>query len=57
MTKGEDYRIQATVTKECWKQLKILAVQREITLQQAVKDVLERSMSKKISKQEDTNEG
>lgn len=56
MTKGDDMRLQTTVTKECWKQLKILAVQRDITLQQAVKEVLEKAMSRKV-KQDEVIEG
>lgn len=39
-------RIVTEVSKDCRKQLKILAIQKDITLQQAVKDILERTMLK-----------
>jgi len=48
----DDKKITASVSHECWKALKILAVQKEVSLQLVVKDVLEKSMSKKIK---DTN--
>lgn len=47
MTK-EEKKITASVSLECWKALKILAVQKEISLQLAVQEVLEKSMQKMI---------
>lgn len=41
-------KITAEVSHECWKALKILAVQMEVSLQVVVADILERSMKKKI---------
>ena len=40
-------KVQTEVSKECWKQLKVIAIQKEISLQRVVQDILERSMSKK----------
>lgn len=42
-----DVRIVTEVTKECRKQLRILAIQKEITLPLVVKEILERAMAKK----------
>lgn len=47
MTKVEK-KITASVSHECWKALKVLAVQKEVSLQLVVQDILERSMQKKI---------
>lgn len=47
MTK-EEKKITASVSHECWKALKVLAVQKEVSLQVVVKEVLERSMSKRV---------
>lgn len=44
----DDKKITASVSHECWKALKVLAVQKEVSLQLVVKEVLEKSMSKKI---------
>lgn len=44
----EDKKVTASINFECWKQLKILAVQKEVNLQAVVKEILERSMLKKI---------
>ena len=51
----EDKKVTASVSHECWKALKILAVQKEVSLQLVVQDILERSMSKKI-KDSNSNE-
>lgn len=40
-------KINVEVSNECWKKLKILSVQKEISLSQCVKDVLERSVQSK----------
>jgi len=47
MSKEEVKSIPAEVSKECWKKLKIVAIQKDISLGQLVKDILERSMSSK----------
>jgi len=44
----EDKKVTASVSHECWKALKVLAVQKEVSLQLVVQDILEKSMSKKI---------
>jgi hypothetical protein len=46
---GNDVRIVAEITKECRKQLRILALQKDTTLPGIVKDILERAMSKKVN--------
>lgn len=43
----DDVRIVTEVSKECRKQLRIIAIQKEITLPLVVKDILERAMAKK----------
>jgi len=45
----EDKKITASVSHECWKALKVLAVQKEVSLQLVVQDILHKSMSKKIN--------
>lgn len=52
---GNLVRIVTAVSKECRKQLRILAIQKETTLTLIVKDILERTMSKKKSSS-DTSE-
>ena len=53
MSKQTDLvRIVTEVSKECRKQLRILAIQKEITLLDATREVLERAMSKKINQVE-----
>lgn len=46
MSKENIKSIPAEVSKECWKKLKIMAIQKDISLGQLVKDILEKSMSK-----------
>lgn len=46
MSKSEK-KVSASVSNDCWKSLKVLAVQREVSLQQVVQDILERYSSKK----------
>ena len=55
MSKENIKPIQPEVSKECWKKLKIVAIQKDITLPQLVKEILERSMSNK--KFEEQNQG
>jgi hypothetical protein len=40
--------INIEVSKECWKVIKKISIDKEITLQEVVRDILERSMQKKI---------
>lgn len=50
----EDKRITTSVSHECWKSLKVLAVQKEVNLQKVVTEVLENYINKlnsKISKE------
>lgn len=47
MSKVELKKINVEVTNECWKKLKILSIQKEVSLPQLVKEVLEKAVSKK----------
>lgn len=47
MSREDLKKVTAEVNKETWKALKVLAVQKEVSLQQVVQDILEKSMSKK----------
>lgn len=42
-------RVTTEVSKECRKQLRILAIQKDMTLSEVINDVLERAMSKKMN--------
>ncbi len=45
-----DKRVTATISEDTWKSLKIIALQKSLSLQDVIKDVLERSMSKHMKK-------
>jgi hypothetical protein len=47
MSKEELKKVTTEVSNECLKKLKIISIQKEITLAQYIRDVLERSVSKK----------
>ena len=47
MSKEELKKVGTEVSNECLKKLKIIAIQKEITLAECVRDILERSVSKK----------
>lgn len=49
-------KVNAEVTVECWKSLKKLAIDKDISLQDLVKEILERSMSKKKFEEVKVNE-
>jgi macrodomain Ter protein organizer (MatP/YcbG family) len=49
-------KVYASVSKECWKKLRITAVQKDVGLSEAVKDILERAMSKKSVEEVDVRE-
>jgi len=46
MSKDEIKSIKVDLTKEVWKRLKILSVQKDISLQELIKDILEKSIKK-----------
>lgn len=48
ITKGTK-NINIEVTVECWKKLKIVSIDRDITLQEVVREILERAVNKKIN--------
>lgn len=56
MSREELKKVTAEVSKECWKALKVLAVQKEINLSQVVQEILEKSINKR-SKQAEGAEG
>ena len=41
-------KISVEVSNDCWKKIKIISIQKEQTLQEAVRDILEKSVSKKV---------
>lgn len=41
--------INIEVSYECWKKLKMLSIHKDSTLQEVVRDILEKSMAKKQS--------
>lgn len=47
MSKDELRKINVEVSNECWKKLKIISIQKEISLSECVKDILEKSVSRK----------
>lgn len=52
----EETKVTASVSLECWTELKVLAVRKRVALQDIVREVLERSMSKKIKEHTNTSE-
>lgn len=55
MSKEELKKVATEVSKECLKKLKIISIQKEITLSAYIKEVLERSVSKKSFEVEEVN--
>lgn len=47
MSKEELKRINVEVSNDCWKKIKILSIQEEISLPEKVKNILERAVHKK----------
>ena len=41
-------KISVEVSNDCWKKIKIISIQKEQTLQESVRDILEKSVSKKV---------
>ena len=52
----QEKKVTASVSHECWKALRVLAVQKEVNLQIVVQDILERYVSKKGKLAEVTEE-
>lgn len=44
----DDKKVTTSISLECWTELKVLAVRKRVSLQEVVKDILEKSMSKRI---------
>jgi hypothetical protein len=55
MVKGTK-NINIEVGHECWKKLKIISIDKEITLQEVVRSILERATDKKIKNTDNTEE-
>jgi len=49
VTKGNK-NINIEVTVECWKKLKIISIDKDMTLQEVVRDILERHINKQRNK-------
>jgi hypothetical protein len=47
MSKEDIKKFSVEVSKECYKKLKILSIQKDLSLPTLVKDILERSVAKK----------
>lgn len=47
--------INIEISCECWKKLKIISINKDMTLQDVVKEILERSVSKKVFDEVNTN--
>ena len=47
MSKEEVKKFSVQVSNECWKKLKIVSIQKEISFLELVTNILERSVSKK----------
>lgn len=47
MSKDELKKVASEISNECLKKLKILSIQQEVSLQEKVREILERSVSKK----------
>ena len=55
MAKGNTKNINIEVSHECWKKLKMLSIDKESTLQDVVREILEKSASKKVLQIEDSD--
>lgn len=47
MSKEDLKKLTIEISNECWKKIKILSIQKEITLQEQVKEILEKSVGRK----------
>jgi len=48
MKEEELKKLTVEISNECWKKIKILSIQKEISLSEQVRDILEKSVSKKV---------
>lgn len=55
MTKNTK-NINIEINHDCWKRLKIISIDRDITLQEVVRDILERATNKKIKVSDNNGE-
>lgn len=56
MLNKDTKNINIMVTTECWKKLKIISIDKDMTLQEVVRDILERHINKQRNKSEVTLE-
>lgn len=47
MSKDDSYMVSSKVSKDCQKKLKIIAIEKEITLGELINEILEKFVSKK----------
>lgn len=52
----EEKKITASVSLACWTELKVCAVRKQVSLNEVVKDILEKSIQKKIKATDSSNE-
>lgn len=55
MSRDELKKVTAEVSKDCWKALRIIAVQKELALHAVVAEVLEKSMKKHMTTNTNNN--
>jgi macrodomain Ter protein organizer (MatP/YcbG family) len=53
MANVEIKKISVEVSKECWKKLKILSLNKDVTLNNLIVDILEKCANKKINQFEE----
>lgn len=56
MAKAESKNINIEVSYETWKRLKIVSIEKDITMQDVVREVLDKFVSKKGKQEIDTQE-
>ena len=47
--KQENKKINVEISYECWKKLKMMSIDKDITLQEVIKNVLDKFVGKKVS--------
>lgn len=51
MNKDGIKRLNVVVSFECWKKLKILSIQKEISIVEVIREILEKNMLKKLNEE------
>lgn len=55
MSKDELKKVSVEVSKECWRKLKMLSLQNDITFHEQVRDILEKSIRNKKVQEVEVN--